>query len=74
LQKQDCDLNQISFEVDATGIHPAKAKVQAIHDAPTPKNKQQLQAFLGLLNFYYSFLKNKATVAEPLHRLLDKNA
>ncbi|KAL1286096.1 Uncharacterized protein TPS_00892 [Trichinella pseudospiralis] len=63
-----------SFEVDATGIHPAKAKVQAIHDAPTPKNKQQLQAFLGLLNFYYSFLKNKATVAEPLHRLLDKNA
>ncbi|KRY90554.1 Transposon Tf2-9 polyprotein [Trichinella pseudospiralis] len=62
------------FEVDATGIHPAKAKVQAIHDAPTPKNKQQLQAFLGLLNFYYSFLKNKATVAEPLHRLLDKNA
>ncbi|KRX18868.1 Uncharacterized protein T07_3375, partial [Trichinella nelsoni] len=33
-----------------------------------------LQAFLGLLNFYHSFLKNKATVAEPLHRLLDKNA
>ncbi|KRY28513.1 Transposon Tf2-9 polyprotein [Trichinella spiralis] len=64
----------LGFEVDATGIHPAKAKVQAIQDAPTPKNKQQLQAFLGLLNFYHSFLKNKATVAEQLHRLLDKNA
>ncbi|KRY82815.1 Transposon Ty3-I Gag-Pol polyprotein [Trichinella pseudospiralis] len=64
----------LGFEVDATGIHPAKAKVQAIHDAPTPKNKQQLQAFLGFLNFYHSLLKNKATVAEPLHRLLDKNA
>ncbi|KRY59721.1 Transposon Tf2-9 polyprotein [Trichinella britovi] len=64
----------LGFEVDATGSHPAKAKVQAIQDAPTPKNKQQLQAFLGLLNFYHSFLKNKATVAEPLHRLLDKNA
>ncbi|KRY60377.1 Transposon Ty3-G Gag-Pol polyprotein [Trichinella britovi] len=62
------------FEIDATGIHPAKAKVQAIQDAPTPKNKQQLQAFLGLLNFYHSFLKDKATVAEPLHRLLDKKA
>ncbi|KAL1236269.1 Uncharacterized protein TPS_07687 [Trichinella pseudospiralis] len=64
----------LGFEVDATGIHPAKAKVQAIHDALTPKNKQQLQAFLGFLNFYHSLLKNKATVAEPLHRLLDKNA
>ncbi|KRY35449.1 Transposon Tf2-8 polyprotein [Trichinella spiralis] len=62
------------FKIDATGIHPAKAKVQAIQDAPTPKNKQQLQAFLGLLNFYHSFLKDKATVAEQLHRLLDKNA
>ncbi|KRX23258.1 Uncharacterized protein T07_6398 [Trichinella nelsoni] len=64
----------LGFEVDATGIHPAKAKVQAIQDAPTPKNKQQLQAFLGLLNFYHSFLKDKSTVAEPLHRLLGKNA
>ncbi|KRZ91539.1 LanC-like protein 2 [Trichinella sp. T8] len=64
----------LGFQVDATGIHPAKAKVQAIQDAPIPKNKQQLQAFLGLLNFYHSFLEDKATVAEPLHRLLDKKA
>ena len=32
-----------------------------------------MQAFLGLLNFYHSFLKNKATVVEPLHRLLDSS-
>ncbi|XP_060113007.1 uncharacterized protein K02A2.6-like, partial [Heteronotia binoei] len=31
------------------------------------------QAFLGLLNFYHAFLPHKAAVAEPLHRLLDKN-
>ncbi|KRX81483.1 Uncharacterized protein T06_10520, partial [Trichinella sp. T6] len=55
------------FEIDATGINPAKAKVQAIQDAPASKNKQQLQVFLKLLIFYHSFLKDKATVAEPLH-------
>ncbi|XP_060110918.1 uncharacterized protein K02A2.6-like, partial [Heteronotia binoei] len=33
-----------------------------------------LQSFLGLLNFYHSFLPHKAAVAEPLHRLLDKQA
>ncbi|XP_064482878.1 uncharacterized protein LOC135395716 [Ornithodoros turicata] len=64
----------LGYRVDANGIHPADSKVTAIHDAPRLNSKQELQAFLGLLNFYNSFLKDKATVAEPLHRLLDKDA
>ncbi|KRY27372.1 Uncharacterized protein T01_13067 [Trichinella spiralis] len=62
----------LGFDIDASGIHPSKQKVAAIHNTPQPKNKEELQTFLGLLNFYHSFLQNKATVAEPLHRLLDK--
>ncbi|XP_064469921.1 uncharacterized protein LOC135384658 [Ornithodoros turicata] len=64
----------LGYHVDSNGIHPADSKVTAIHDAPRPNSKQELQAFLGLLNFYNSFLKDKATVAEPLHRLLDKDS
>ncbi|GBN52888.1 Transposon Tf2-11 polyprotein [Araneus ventricosus] len=64
----------LGFVIDASGIHPSDSKVRAIHEAPRPKNKIELQAFLGLLNFYHSFLKDKATIAEPLHRLLEKNA
>ncbi|KAG8196269.1 hypothetical protein JTE90_023824 [Oedothorax gibbosus] len=60
------------------GIHPSRSKVEAIHAAPIPADKQQLQAFLGLINFYHSFLKGKASIAtsiaEPLHRLLDSDA
>ena len=63
----------LGFSIDAAGIHPSKDKEKAILDAPTPKNKQELQAFLGLLNFYHAFLPHKAAVAEPLHRLLKKN-
>lgn len=48
------------------------AKAQAIHNAPRPLNRAKRQAFLGLLNFYHAFLPHKATVAEALHRLLDK--
>uniref|UniRef100_A0A2D4PIV7 ribonuclease H n=1 Tax=Micrurus surinamensis TaxID=129470 RepID=A0A2D4PIV7_MICSU len=62
----------LGYKVDASGIHPTKSKVRAIHDAPTPLNKMDLQAFLGLLNFYASFLPHKASIAEPLRRLLDK--
>ncbi|KRX62859.1 Transposon Tf2-9 polyprotein [Trichinella sp. T9] len=62
----------LGFDIDASDIHPSKQKVAAIHNTPQPRNKKELQTFLGLLNFYHSFLRNKATVAEPLHRLLDK--
>ncbi|XP_058038731.1 uncharacterized protein K02A2.6-like, partial [Ahaetulla prasina] len=62
------------FRIDREGIHPTESKVRAIRKAPVPKTKMELQAFLGLVNFYAVFLRNKATVAEPLHKLLAKTA
>eukprot|EP00079_Xenopus_tropicalis_P023325 XP_012815654.2 PREDICTED: LOW QUALITY PROTEIN: uncharacterized protein K02A2.6-like [Xenopus tropicalis] len=78
LKKEKCvfgvpSVDFLGYKVDAHGIHPTDTKVKGFHEAPFPKNKQELQAFLGLLNFYHPFLKDKATVVEPLHRLLDKN-
>uniref|UniRef100_A0A671QI42 Reverse transcriptase RNase H-like domain-containing protein n=1 Tax=Sinocyclocheilus anshuiensis TaxID=1608454 RepID=A0A671QI42_9TELE len=64
----------LGFRVDKDGIKPTCEKVEAIQKAPPPRNKTELQAFLGLLNFYSCFLPNKATVLEPLHRLLDQSA
>uniref|UniRef100_A0A671QI48 Reverse transcriptase/retrotransposon-derived protein RNase H-like domain-containing protein n=1 Tax=Sinocyclocheilus anshuiensis TaxID=1608454 RepID=A0A671QI48_9TELE len=67
-------LEFLGFRVDKDGIKPTCEKVEAIQKAPPPRNKTELQAFLGLLNFYSCFLPNKATVLEPLHRLLDQSA
>ncbi|XP_058023852.1 uncharacterized protein K02A2.6-like, partial [Ahaetulla prasina] len=64
----------LGYRIDREGIHPTESKVRAIRKAPAPQNKTELQAFLGLVNFYAGFLKNKATIAEPLHKLLGKNA
>lgn len=63
----------LGFVIDVDGIHPAPSKVESIMKTPPPKNKQELQAFLGLYNFYERFIPKKATILEPLHRLLDKN-
>ncbi|XP_072144697.1 uncharacterized protein [Dermacentor andersoni] len=76
VNKDKCESNKPSIEflghkIDATGIHPSRSKTDAIHKAPAPTSKKELQAFLGLLNFYRSFLKGKTEVAEPLYRLLD---
>ncbi|XP_015278716.1 PREDICTED: uncharacterized protein LOC107120515 [Gekko japonicus] len=62
------------LQIDEHGVHPTEDKVRAIKDAPCPGNKKELQAFLGLLNFYHAFLPHKASVAAPLHALLHKEA
>lgn len=64
----------LGYLVDKAGIHPTPSKLEAIHHAPTPNNKVELQSFLSLLNFYAAFLPHKASVSEPLHRLLNKKA
>lgn len=67
--KIDC----LGFVLDSNGIRPDEKKVEAIRKAPEPKDKTELQSFLGMINFYNRFLINKATVAESLHRLLDQD-
>lgn len=63
----------LGFQISEDGIRPTKDKIAAITNAPAPTNKAELQAFLGLLNFYHVFLKDKATIANPLHSLLRKD-
>ena len=48
--------------------------MEAIKNAPAPKCKHELQSLLGLIGFYNCFFKDKASVLEPLHRLLDGTA
>ena len=64
----------LGFQISKNGIQPLAEKVEAIKKSPAPQNKKELQSFLGLLNFYHTFLEKKSTIAEPLHRLLDKNS
>ena len=60
------------YIITRDGIQPVAAKVDAIKNAPEPKNVSQLRAFLGILNYYHRFLLDVATVLEPLHQLLRK--
>lgn len=61
----------LGHTIDADGLHPSPAKVKEIKEKPAPTNKETLRAFLGLYNFYEKFLPDKATILEPLYRLLD---
>jgi len=49
------------------------AKVAGIAEWPTPCTLKELQAFLGLCNFYQQFIKNYSTITRPLFNLTKKD-
>ena len=59
--------------IDRQGLHPVKAKLQAIEEAPSPKNVEELRSFIGLLTYYARFLPHMATLLSPLYSLLHKD-
>jgi hypothetical protein len=49
---------------------PTEAKIQAVVDFPTPKNKTQIRQFLGMSGYYARYIRQYAITAEPLTRAL----
>ncbi len=45
-----------------------------ILNSPTPSSKKEVQAFLGLLNYYHRFLPHISSVLKPLHDLVGKTS
>jgi hypothetical protein len=58
-------LEFLGHQVSTAGITPLAARVTAIQQFQRPCNVQQLQGFLGLLNFYRKFIP-AAAVVRPL--------
>jgi transposase InsO family protein len=78
LKRKKCEFMLPSVEylghrISAKGLQPTDAKVQAIRNAPSPRNVSQLKSFLGLLNYYCKFLPNLSSTLAPLYKLLHKN-
>ena len=75
LRKDKCvfyakEVVYLGKRVTASGLSPTEDKVEAVKNAPAPTNLTELKSFLGLLNYYCTFLPDIATVIEPLNRLM----
>ena len=69
-EKLNCVLGH---RLDATGVRPTNDKIQAIAEAPVPRNVPELRSYLGMLNYYHRFLPDLSSLLAPLHSLLRKN-
>ncbi|KAL5500514.1 hypothetical protein EMCRGX_G012092, partial [Ephydatia muelleri] len=63
----------LGHKIDASGIHTTDSKVEAVKNAPAPKNVQELRLFLGLLHYYGRFIQQLSTLLQPLNELLKSN-
>ena len=52
------------------GRRPDPKRATAIKDMPAPDNVTTLQSFVGLPNYYQSFIKNMRDLHVPLNELL----
>ena len=68
------EVEYLGHKISAKGLEPTQEKVQAIIDAPVPRNVSQLKSFLGMLNYYGKFLPNLSTCLAPLYSLLQKRS
>ena len=58
--------------VDGDGIRTNPALVRDIQERTAPRTVRELQAFLGLCNYYRRFVPSFAQIAAPLNHLLTK--
>ena len=66
-------VNYLGHVVSSEGIHTDPDKVEAIRDWPTPITKTQVRSFLGTTGYYRRFVLDYAKIAQPLHKVAEKN-
>src|SRR6266567_4280358 len=74
LKPEKCEWEKTKVEylgvvISEEGVEMDPAKVEAVEEWPTPKDKRELQQFLGFANYYRRFINRFANIAWPLHKL-----
>ena len=67
-------LKFLGYHVSAHGRRSDEDKVKAVKDWPTPRNRKEVQCFIGLANYLRKFIEGFSKMALPLNSLLKKGA
>ena len=64
------EVRYLGVLMNRDGFRPDPEEISPIVNYPAPHNLKQLRRFLGMASWYRKFLKDFATLAEPLTRLI----
>ena len=68
-----CSIKYLGRIVDKEGVRRDPETVETVMQWRRPRNKRELQSFLGFANYYREFIKNHSELVEPMSRLVKKN-
>ena len=79
LNKEKCHFRCTSIPffgevVSRHGVQPDPQKFRALTEMPVPKNKRELQAFLGILNYQNKFSPGMSEACKLLRKLMSSKA
>ncbi|GKE48245.1 putative mitochondrial protein [Tanacetum coccineum] len=60
--------------ISAQGVSTDPSKIEAMQKWPIPSTLKQLRGFLGLTGYYRRFIKDYASISQPLVALTNKDA
>ena len=77
LNPKKCKIGRDSIEylgyiISKEGLKPNPAKVDAINSLVPPRNVKEIRIFMGMINYYRSFIRDCAELSLPLNDLLVK--
>ena len=64
----------LGFVIRPDGLRMDTSKIQVIHDWPTPRQRKDVQSFLGFANLYRRFITSYSDITVPLTRPTRKGA
>ena len=67
------DIKFLGYCISENGIKPNQELIQKILNIEVPKNRKQLDSFMGLVNYYRRFVDHYADKVEPLNALRNKS-
>lgn len=66
-------IDYLGQEISLEGVKPGTRKIMAIKNMPAPKDIKGIRQFLGLSGYFRKYVKNYASITEPLTRLLKRD-
>ena len=66
-------VNFLGHTLSKEGVGVDENKTRVVKEFPVPTNPTHVRSFLGLANYYRSFVKGLAHIAAPLYDLLNKD-
>ena len=67
-------IKYVGKEISAQGLSMSTTRIRAFLDTPLPKTVTDLRKYLGVRNYFHSFIANHSAVTSSLHKMIEIKA